>query len=131
MTRPALRLRLLAAVRSDRCAEPVASGWITRCLHCRSRVGISATGEPDPGTTLEHVVPRSWFGRRAATPLTEGLEGPDDPANLALACARCNQGKGKGPDAAGPSDPRAREVVAQLLATRRTRLRPPLEAPSG
>ena len=123
MTRAALRRKLLAAVQTDALAEALGEGWITRCLHCRSRVGVSAEGEPDPGTTLEHVVPRSWFGRRSAEALTAGLQGPDDPLNLALACARCNQQKGKGPDAAGPGDARAREVVARLSADRRNRFR--------
>lgn len=99
--------------------------WLGRCLHCRTRLGLAADGKPWPGTTLEHIVPRSWFGKRAAAALTVGLTGPDDRRNLALACARCNHGKGKGPDARGPGDPAAYEVIANLLARRQTRWREP------
>jgi 5-methylcytosine-specific restriction endonuclease McrA len=124
MARAALRRRLLEAVRTDMEARLEAAGWVTRCLHCRSRVGVSPEGDPWPGTSLEHVVPRSWFGIREAAVLTADLEGPDDPRNLALACVRCNQQKGKGPDAAGPGDARAREVVTRLAAARGTRFKP-------
>jgi hypothetical protein len=51
-------------------------------------------------------------------------EDRDDARNLAVACRRCNQDKGKGPDAAGPQDARAHAVVAALLAKRLTRWRP-------
>lgn len=121
MTRLALRRLLRLALETDAHAVREAGAWSTRCLHCRSGLRFTEEGEPLNGATLEHVVPRSWFGKRAAAPLTEGLEGADDPRNLALACARCNQGKGKGPDAAGPGDPRAREVVARLAESRRAR----------
>jgi HNH endonuclease len=50
-----------------------------------------------------------------------GLEGPSDARNLALACARCNQQKGRGPDAAGPGDARARAIVRTLLDRRAER----------
>ena len=93
----------------------------TRCLHCRAHLTVASDGTPLGRSTLEHVVPRSWFGRRAADDLTSGLTGPDDPRNLALACARCNQQKGRGPDAAGPADARAHEIVSALLARRRAR----------
>ena len=93
----------------------------TRCLHCRAHLTTGEDGEPLGATTLEHIVPRSWFGHRAAAELTAGLTGPDDPRNLALACARCNQQKGRSHDAAGPTDPRAREIVATLLAKRLSR----------
>jgi 5-methylcytosine-specific restriction endonuclease McrA len=95
----------------------------TRCLHCRAHLAVAADGAPLGAVTLEHVVPRSWFGRRAAADLTAGLTGPDDPRNLALACARCNQQKGRGPDAAGPANARAHEIVAGLLAARLKRYR--------
>ena len=93
----------------------------TRCLHCRARLSVSNDGQPLGTATLEHIVARSWFGRRAAADLTAELSGPDDPRNLALACARCNQQKGRTHDAAGPANPRAREIVAALLARRRAR----------
>jgi hypothetical protein len=68
-------------------------------------------------------VPRSWFGLREAAALTDGLTGPDDPRNLALACARCNQAKGRGPDARGPADPENRAIVERLLSARLQRFR--------
>ena len=121
MTRPALRRLLRLALETDALAIHEEGTWATRCLHCRSGLRFTDEGEPLNGATLEHVVPRSWFDKRAAADLTAALEGPDDPRNLALACARCNQGKGKGPDAAGPGDPRAREIVARLAEARRAR----------
>ena len=63
----------------------------------------------------------SWFGRRGSETLAGHLAGPSDPRNLALACARCNQQKGRGPDAAGPGDDRARQVVVALLERRAAR----------
>lgn len=93
----------------------------TRCLHCRAHLTAAADGEPLGPTTLEHVVARSWFGHRSAADLTAGLTGPDDPRNLALACARCNQQKGRSHDAAGPGDARARVIVAGLLSKRMKR----------
>lgn len=113
------------AAQSDAQSAPDGAGWITRCLHCRSKVGIDALGKPWPGTTLEHVVPRAWFGKRAAASLCADLDGPDDPRNLALACARCNHSKGRGPDAKGPADARAFQVVEQLRAARMARWRAP------
>jgi 5-methylcytosine-specific restriction endonuclease McrA len=110
-----------AALDTD--TEARAAGGLrhTRCLHCRAHLSISQDGQPLGAATLEHIVARSWFGHRAAADLTRGLTGPDDPRNLALACARCNQQKGRTHDAAGPSDPRAYEIVATLLARRRAR----------
>lgn len=123
--RAGLRQALLAALRTDAEATLGDGVWSTRCLHCRSGLQFTATGVPMNEGTLEHVVPRSWFSRRAAAALIVGLAGPEDPRNLALACPRCNQQKGKGPDAKGPSDPRAMEVVAALLRARMARWRDP------
>jgi 5-methylcytosine-specific restriction endonuclease McrA len=121
--RPRLRRLLLDAVRTDRCAEPADGGWTTRCLHCRARLLLRADGEALGPTSLEHVVPRAWFGRRAAAALVARVAAPDDPRNLALACTRCNHAKGRGPDERGPADPRALEVVEALLARRLERWR--------
>lgn len=125
--RPALRRLLLLAAKTDAEAQQVADGrWSTRCLHCRTRLQIASDGTACGATSLEHVVPQAWFGKRAAAALTSRVGGDsDDPRNLALACARCNQDKGKGPDARGPIDARAREVVTALLDRRLSRWRDP------
>ena len=125
--RPALRRLFVRAVESDGEASRDADGWRTRCLHCRTRLYVVDDGSPLGSASLEHVVPRAWFGKRAAALLTARVgDDPDDARNLALACARCNQDKGKGPDARGPSDPRAFEVVEMLLARRLARWRDPV-----
>jgi len=114
----ALRQLLRRAAATDREAALTDGTWQTRCLHCRAHLSITAQGEPLGTATLEHIVPRSWFGRRGSEDIIAGLDGPSDPRNLALACARCNQQKGRGPDAAGPADARAREIVRALLERR-------------
>lgn len=124
--RAALRRRLLAAANSDALAALVGGEWHTRCLHCRSTLFLRADGEALGATSLEHVVPRAWFGRSAAGALTAQVgNNPDDARNLALACRRCNHDKGKGHDARGPSDARARQVIATLLERRLARWRAP------
>ena len=98
--------------------------WTTRCLHCRTRLQVAEDGTALGGSSLEHVVPQAWFGLRAAAALTRQVgDERDDARNLAIACRTCNQDKGKGPDARGPSDARAYEVVATLLAKRLARWR--------
>ena len=125
--RAKLKFLFHLAVTSDGEATQGADGtWTTRCLHCRTRLQVEADGEALGASSLEHVVPQAWFGLRAASSLTAQVgEDRDDPRNLAIACRRCNQDKGKGPDARGPQDPRAHEVVAALLAKRLARWRPP------
>ena len=122
MARP-LRQLIRLALDTDTEARTENGLRRTRCLHCRAHLAVAGDGTPLGTSTLEHIVPRSWFGRRAANDLTGGLTGPDDPRNLAIACARCNQQKGRGPDAAGPADARAHEIVTALLARRRARFR--------
>lgn len=124
--RPALRRLFLTALRADSEAQLSDTGWTTRCLHCRSRLSARLDGTPDGHASLEHVVPRAWFGKRAAAALTARVgDQPDDARNLVLACARCNQDKGKGPDARGPGDARSLEVVTRLLERRFARWRDP------
>ena len=124
--RPALRRLFLTALRTDTEATLVGDVWNTRCLHCRTRLQVRDDGTPLGHASLEHVVPRAWFGKRAAAPLTARVgDEPDDARNLAVACARCNHDKGKGPDARGPSDARAVEVVEALLTRRLARWREP------
>ena len=124
--RPALRRLFLRALAGD--AEAVLSDgrWRTRCLHCRRRLEFGADGAPLGGGSLEHVVPQAWFGKRLAAALCARVgDDPDDARNLALACTGCNHAKGKGPDARGPADVRAVEVVTALLDTRLARWRAP------
>lgn len=120
------RRRLLLAVITDAAAIEENGGWRTRCLHCRSPLLLRADGEALGHTSLEHVIPRAWFGRAMARALTRQVgDDPDDARNLALACTRCNHDKGKGHNARGPSDSRARAVIAALLKTRLARWRAP------
>jgi 5-methylcytosine-specific restriction endonuclease McrA len=124
--RPALRRLFLQALASDALARLNDGEWETRCLHCRRRLCVRADGEALGSATLEHVVPQAWFGKRAAASLTAIVGGDaNDARNLALACASCNHGKGMSHDARGPSDERARAVVANLLQHRLARWREP------
>lgn len=123
------RLFLLVVGTDTRAERDPAGLWTAPCLHCQSQLAVDAQGRPLGATTLEHIVPRSWFGRPAARPLVARVGEADAAANLALACARCNQRKGKTHDADGPSSPRARDVVANLLDRRAARLRVPAELP--
>ncbi|MCS3745721.1 5-methylcytosine-specific restriction endonuclease McrA [Xanthomonas arboricola] len=128
--RTVLRQRLLLAAHTDAQAQLLAGSWQTRCLHCRRRLHIGIDGEPLGHTTLEHVVPQAWFGRRAAAALCAQVgDDPNDARNLALACAGCNHAKGRRHDANGASDARAGEVVAALLSARLARWREPTSAP--
>ncbi|CAD2254438.1 HNH endonuclease [Xanthomonas arboricola pv. juglandis] len=127
--RSVLRQRLLLAAQTDTQARLLDGNWETRCLHCRRRLQLRADGEPFGHTTLEHVIPQAWFGRRAAAALC-ALVGDDANAarNLALACAGCNHAKGRRHDANGAGDARAVEVVNALLSARLARWREPPSA---
>ncbi|HRD73703.1 MAG TPA: HNH endonuclease [Aquimonas sp.] len=124
--RPALCRLFLCALRHDAEAQGIADGWETRCLHCRARLQFARSGEPLGAGSLEHVIPQAWFGKRAASTLCASVDNdPNHPRNLAVACGRCNQSKGKGPDARGPADPRALQVITTMLARRQSRWRTP------
>lgn len=116
-------LLLDVAASDTRATRSTDGSWLVPCLHCQSRLTLAPSGAPLGEATLEHIVPRSWFGRAAARELIARVGDVESPANLAVACARCNRQKGKTHDAAGPSSPRAREVVAALLDTRAARRR--------
>src|SRR5690606_24909232 len=75
---------LRLALATDRRARKTGELWVTRCLHCRAQVGLTASGAPIGTTTIEHIVPRSWFGHPAAADLVAIVGSPDDPRNLAL-----------------------------------------------
>lgn len=122
--RAALRRLLLRALQTDALATFDGTTWSTRCLHCRAHLQVRGDGEALGIASLEHVVPQAWFGKRAAAALTMRVgDDPNDARNLAIACDRCNHGKGTRHDARGPSDARARDVVAALLDARMQRWR--------
>ncbi len=102
---------ILEIVKTDVTFEQYAEGWVGRCLHCNTSIHVGLSGQSSG--TIEHIVPSSAGG--SGTDLT----------NLALACSRCNNEKGIRHDPVYPSDPRAVEVVNNLLAKRKKRWREP------
>ena len=92
------------------------TGTITgKCIHCRRKLTLRADGTPVSRATIEHIVPR-------------GQGGGDELENLAIACARCNAGKGHRLDHRGLDDPKLREVIETLRGRKRERAR---DVPSG
>lgn len=86
--------------------------WQGKCIHCRAALVVDPL-RPNAGlATVEHIVP-------------QGLGGGNDPSNLALACARCNNQKGARLDPLGLNHPRLQAVVQKLQAERHKRYRPP------
>lgn len=85
--------------------------FVGKCIHCSSALTVGTRGETW-GATVEHIVPRTHGG-------TDALE------NVALACARCNQGKGKRLDKRPRSDPTLARVIEMLQARRHERWREP------
>jgi len=83
-----------------------------KCIHCGKRHTIGLDGEPLTAATVEHLVPRAHGGTNAVE-------------NLAIACARCNQGKGARLDWRRWDDPTLQRVTDTLLARRRERWRDP------
>lgn len=84
-----------------------------KCIHCGKRHSIGLDGDPLTHATVEHIVPRAHGGSNAVE-------------NLAIACARCNQGKGSRLDWRGWEDPTLQRVTQTLQARRRERWREPL-----
>jgi 5-methylcytosine-specific restriction endonuclease McrA len=108
------RALLLLAAESDNTFERVTvrgrEYWVGRCIHCQSKVSVPlADDEPAMGT-LEHIVPKHHGG-------SDALD------NLSVACARCNQGKGKRLDKRRRDDPTLMRVIAALQERRRERQR--------
>jgi 5-methylcytosine-specific restriction endonuclease McrA len=85
--------------------------WVGKCIHCQSALVVGQRGQTF-GATLEHIVARAHGGT-------------DELRNLALACARCNHGKGVRTDRLRPSDPRVVELRAKLELRRAERWRDP------
>ena len=86
------------------------SVWVGKCLHCNTKLVVSRAGETS--ATIEHIVPRHRGGDDADT-------------NLALACARCNQTKGRTLDVRREDDPVYRAGIDRLLERRLARLHRP------
>jgi len=116
MSRAHHRLLLWSAATDDTFTVPRRSGepWVGKCLHCKRRVRVLASGKPDVNTTLEHIVPRTQGGENVLR-------------NLGVACGRCNGQKGVRVDRLGPGHPRYDQMVAYLTRVRRERWRDPPE----
>ncbi|MET0387247.1 MAG: HNH endonuclease [Polyangiales bacterium] len=110
------RQLLRAAAESDNTFERVTRGgreyWVGQCIHCRTRVSVPLDPDERAHATLEHIVPRHHGGS-------------DDPENLAVACQRCNQGKGRRLDLRARNDDTLQRVITLLQERRRARLREP------
>lgn len=108
--------QLLWIAATDRTFEKVTvageSAICGKCIHCGRRLTLSPTGRPVSRATIEHIVPRNHGGT-------------DELSNLAVACARCNAGKGHRLDVRAWSDPKLQEVVATLKKRRAERWRDP------
>jgi 5-methylcytosine-specific restriction endonuclease McrA len=85
-----------------------------KCIHCNRKLSLELDGSPVTHATLEHIVPRTHGG-------TDALD------NLAVACFRCNSGKGHRLDARPPDDPTLQRVIGTLQARRQERQRLPLD----
>ena len=85
-----------------------------KCIHCKRKLAIDLEGRPLGRETVEHIVPRTHGG-------TDAIE------NLAIACSRCNQGKGARLDPRPWTDEGLQRVIATLQARRAERTRAPLD----
>ncbi|MFO0596732.1 MAG: HNH endonuclease [Myxococcaceae bacterium] len=112
-----VKATLLAIVRTDSTFQKVrarggAEVWEGKCLHCGKKLVVELDGTAVARVTIEHIVPQS-------------AGGTDELLNLALACSRCNNRKGRQHDWKGLGDARAAELIEALLAKRRARWREP------
>lgn len=108
---------LLWCAATDRTFERAVAGdgravLTGKCIHCNARHTLTEDGAPLSSATIEHIVPRSHGGTDAI-------------ANLAIACARCNIGKGHRLDDRPWQDPTLQRVIATLQERRAARMRPP------
>jgi len=81
-----------------------------KCIHCLSRVTVPLDWNEPAHATLEHIIPRA-------------LGGSDEPENLAVACKRCNQLKGRRLDRGRRGDEALERVIERLQERRRARAR--------
>ena len=108
------RKLLRAAAESDNTFEQVSADGrdylVGKCIHCQTRVTVPLDWNESAHATLEHIIPR-------------GLGGSDEPDNLAVACQRCNQLKGRRLDRGRRGDEALERVIEQLQERRRARTR--------
>lgn len=109
------RLLLWCAATDSTFERAVADGrevLTGKCIHCGTRHTITVEGRPLTLATIEHIVPKAHGGTDAI-------------ANIAIACARCNVGKGHRLDHRPWQDPTLQRVVTTLQERRAARMRPP------
>lgn len=85
-----------------------------KCIHCKAPLVVELDPSRPSSATLEHIHPRHHGGL-------------DRLDNLALACARCNAGKGTRLDVRPLQDADLQRVIAQLRARRQERWREGIE----
>jgi 5-methylcytosine-specific restriction endonuclease McrA len=106
--------KILAIIATDRTFEQVLHRgrpvWSGKCIHCNTRLEVALDGTPISRATIEHILPRHHGG-------TDALE------NLALACARCNNGKGSRHDHKPLTDPKLAAMIERLQGRRARRWR--------
>jgi hypothetical protein len=102
---------ILLVIGTDRTWECCGDEWVGKCIHCQTKLRVSASGRLLMKSSVEHIVPRCHGGT-------------DEAANLAIACKQCNQQKGSRHDTAGPGDPGYEKMVTFLKARMEARNRP-------
>lgn len=83
--------------------------WVGRCIHCQKKLMFALDGEPLSEGSLEHILPQSHGGG-------------DDLSNLAIACKRCNNQKGKRHDWKQLSDEGLQNMIETLQARKKERM---------
>jgi 5-methylcytosine-specific restriction endonuclease McrA len=85
-----------------------------KCIHCNRPLTVELDSRSPQVATVEHIVPRTHGG-------TDAID------NLAVACRRCNVGKGKRLDRRHRDDETLNRVLETLQQRRRARMREPPE----
>lgn len=120
MARNRTRQLILAIIETDDTLERTEwrgeEVWRGRCIHCNTRLVVALNGDPISRATIEHILPRNHGGT-------------DDLRNLALACARCNHGKGVRHDNRRRGDPKLEAMITRLQERREARWVEPVSPP--
>jgi 5-methylcytosine-specific restriction endonuclease McrA len=113
------RARVLGIVASDKtfAKRPLGGSagafvWAGKCIHCNAQLSVALDGTLLGVATVEHIIPRHHGGG-------------DSVENLALACARCNGGKGIRHDGKPRGDAKLEAMIALLQKRRAERWRDP------